>query len=248
MQLIYMTWKDVEEYLKTSKTVLIPVGSTEQHGPTGLIGTDAITAEDVAIRIGKKNNIMVGPTINVGMSYHHTGFPGSISLRPTTLINVIRDYVQCLAKYGFNHFFFVNGHGGNEASIQCAMWELYRDIRDMNVPDKNIFMDMASWFNLPDVNRLRKEFFDNKSGSHATASEISVTMFTRPEYARSSQGLAPCKETRGTGYGPEDFRKSFPDGRINSSPELATPEYGEKLLNAAVDNISEKLLNFIKLD
>jgi len=76
----------------------------EQHGPTGLIGTDAICAEAIA-RVGEATGAIVGPTINVGMALHHTAFPGTISLRPSTMIQVVRDHVTCLTRAGFIKFF-----------------------------------------------------------------------------------------------------------------------------------------------
>ena len=89
MQLHLSTWPEIEAYLQTSKGIIFPIGSTEQHGPTGLIGTDAICAETVARGVGEETGAVIGPTINVGMALHHTAFPGSMSLRPSTLIALI---------------------------------------------------------------------------------------------------------------------------------------------------------------
>ncbi|HEX2890383.1 creatininase family protein, partial [Vineibacter terrae] len=77
MRLQLVTWPDVEQYLKTSTGIIIPIGSTEQHGPNGLVGTDALTAEFIAQGVGDKTGALVTPTISVGMAQHHLGFPGS---------------------------------------------------------------------------------------------------------------------------------------------------------------------------
>ena len=98
MLLHLSTWQEVEIYLKGSTGIILPIGSTEQHGPTGLIGTDAICAEAIAKGVGEATGAMVTPTINVGMALHHTAFPGSISLRPSTMIQVIVEYLTCLAE------------------------------------------------------------------------------------------------------------------------------------------------------
>ena len=128
MLLHLCTWPEVEDYLTRSRGIIFPIGSTEQHGPTGLIGTDAICAEVVAKGVGEATSALVGPTINVGMALHHLAFPGSISLRPSTLIALIQDYVKPLARHGFERFYFINGHGGNNASMKAAFSEAYAAI------------------------------------------------------------------------------------------------------------------------
>src|SRR5271154_4890202 len=98
MQLHLQTWEEVDAYLQHSKGIIIPIGSTEQHGPNGLIGTDAICPEFIGRRVGEAIGALVGPTISIGMAQHHLGFSGSVTMRPTTLIAIIRDYVTSLSR------------------------------------------------------------------------------------------------------------------------------------------------------
>ncbi len=123
MLLHHAAWPEVEAYLTRSNGILMPIGSTEQHGPNGLVGTDALCAEIFAKAVGEAAEALVGPTISVGMAVHHMNFPGSMTLRPSTLIQVIQDYVLSLARHGFRRFFFLNGHGGNIATVQAAFYE-----------------------------------------------------------------------------------------------------------------------------
>src|SRR6266404_6209474 len=98
MLLQLQTWVEVEAYLESSRGIILPIGSTEQHGPTGLIGTDAICAEVIARGVGEAAGALVAPTVAVGMAQHHLGFAGSVTLRPSTLIAVLRGIVGDLRR------------------------------------------------------------------------------------------------------------------------------------------------------
>ncbi len=127
MQLHLQTWPEVEAYLQTNRGIILPIGSTEQHGPNGLIGTDHLDAEFVAKGVGDRLGCLVAPTLTIGMSQHHLGFAGSITLRPSTLIALVGDVVHSLLRHGLERFLFINGHGGNVASLEAAFSELYAE-------------------------------------------------------------------------------------------------------------------------
>ena len=248
MLLHLSTWPEVEAYLDRSRGIILPIGSTEQHGPTGLIGTDAICAEAIARGVGETINAMVCPTINVGMALHHTAFPGTISLRPSTLIQLIRDYITCLAKAGFIKFFFINGHGGNIATLKAAFAETYAHLADLNIPHASqVQCQVGNWFMCGSVYKLAKELYGNQEGSHATPSEVALTQYLYPEAIKQ----APLTEPVSSGhkiYGAADFRRRYPDGRMGSNPALATPEHGKQFYDLAVKELSNAYLEFLNAD
>lgn len=248
MLLHLSTWPEVEQYLKQSPGIIFPIGSTEQHGPTGLIGTDAICAEAVAKGVGESVHALVGPTINVGMALHHTAFPGSISLRPSTLILLIRDYITPLARAGFTRFFFINGHGGNIATLKAAFSETYQILADLQVPNcDRIQCRVANWFMCGSVYRLAKELYGDQEGSHATPSEVALTQYVYPESIKQAP-LSPEVASGHPIYSAVDFRRRYPDGRMGSNPALATPEHGQQFYELAVKELSNDYLKFLNAE
>ncbi len=243
MQLSLSTWPEVETYLQSSTGIIIPIGSTEQHGPTGLIGTDAITAAAIAQGVGEATSALVAPTINVGMALHHLAFPGTISLRPSTLMLVVRDYLASLTKAGFTKFFFINGHGGNMATLKAAFSETYIYLSDIQV-ETEIQCHLANWFMCGSVYRLAQELYGNQEGSHATPSEVAVTQYLYPQSIKQAE-LVPLTGAGHRIYGAADFRRSYPDGRMGSNPSLATPEHGRQFYDVAVTELITSYQQFL---
>ena len=246
MLLQHLTWQEVEAYLGRSKAIILPIGSTEQHGPNGLIGTDAICAEVIACGVGKASDALVGPTIGVGIAVHHMGFAGSMTVRPSTLIAIIHDYVLSLARHGFRRFFFVNGHGGNIATVQAAFSEIYSAFEAaLGVRrDDELRCRLANWWDGKVMHELSKEVFGDDEGSHATASEVAVTQYVLPDTIKQAS-LDPPRAPTGRFHGPADYRRRFPDGRIGSNPGLATPEKGHRFYETATSELAKTYANFV---
>jgi len=245
MQLQLQTWQEVETYLQTSRGIILPIGSTEQHGPTGLIGTDAICAEVIARGVGEAAGALVAPTIAIGMAQHHLGFAGSMTLRPSTLIAVLKDMIESLVGHGFDRFYFLNGHGGNIATLTAAFSEIYA-ARSLGLPANTppVRCRLKNWWQNPETLELTKELYGDAEGSHATPSEVAVTQFAYPN-AMKSATLDPPVAPRGDFADAADYRRKFPDGRIGSNPSLATPDAGRRLYEAAVAAISRDYLSWV---
>lgn len=248
MLLHHLTWADVQARLEAATGpagILVPIGSTEQHGPNGLIGTDAITAEAIACAAAERIDALVAPTIAVGMAEHHMGFAGTLTLRPSTLIAVVRDYVTSLMHHGFVRVMFVNGHGGNIATLGAAFAEIYGDLRrshGIGAPD--VRCRLLNWWDAEGVSALSKGLYGNADGSHATASEVAVTQHVLPQTIRK---LPMSPEIAPTGGFADwrDYRRRFPDGRIGSNPALATPEAGGRLLEMAAAGTAKAFTAFL---
>lgn len=245
MLLQHATWPEVETYLKTSDGIIMPIGSTEQHGPIGLIGTDALTAEIVAKGVGEATGALVAPTISVGMAQHHLAFPGSITLRPTTLIAVIRDMIASLSRAGFRRFYFINGHGGNVATVTAAFSEIYAEASLAPAGNQpGLRCKLRNWWQSPAITALSKELYGNAEGSHATPSEISLTWHAYPDAVRSAP-MDPPVAPNGDFTDAADYRSHFPDGRIGANSALASREAGKRLYDTAVADIAGEYRKFV---
>ena len=247
MQLKLSTWIEVEKYLERSQAILIPIGSTEQHGPTGLIGTDFLCPEIIGERVAEEGNILMAPTFNVGMAQHHLGFAGSMTLQPSTFMAVMRDWVNSLVKHGFTHFYFFNGHGGNIATIQAGFSELYAQQSMLKANgEPRIRLKCRNWWDGRETFNFCKEKYGAAHGSHATPSEVAVTQYGYPDHIKRVDGMSPEIAPSGGFSDAVDYRRRYPDGRIGSNPLLATPEDGARLVELSTRETIDDFRSFEK--
>ncbi len=151
MRLFDTNWQQISHYLQHDDRVVIPVGSTEQHGYLSL-GTDTILAERVAIEAAEPLGIPVLPVLPFGMAPYFSAFPGSLTLRLTTYVAVIRDLLDTLCEQGFRRIAIVNGHGGN-APVVGAVREWLSETRESRVQ-----VVFTSWYAAPKVAALAESY------------------------------------------------------------------------------------------
>lgn len=118
MELVDLAWTEAENV--ETRVVLLPVGSTEQHGPHAPLGTDTLLAEAVATRgaATADDPVIVAPTLPVGIAAEHRAFAGTLWLTPDTFRAVLRELCQALIHHGWDRIIIVNGHGGNSDAVQ----------------------------------------------------------------------------------------------------------------------------------
>jgi creatinine amidohydrolase len=226
-------WQDVHEYLERRSDVVLPVGGTEQHGPSGPLGTDLIVAEELANDLGQERNAMVAPAIPFGVSQLHGAFPGTIALKPATLLAVVTDAIESLAQEGFRRFLLVNGHHGSKAILQAACAQVHAAI-----PDSRCLS--VQWWELPEVRSLVLEMFGAREGHHATPGELSIV---RRFYPRAVIDVPPMERfdpvPEPALWSPADFRLRYPDGRVGSDPGLSSGAAGDRIFAAASRGLVE---------
>lgn len=235
------TSKEVEDYLKKDSRIILPIGSTEQHGPSGILGIDHITATGIAYAVSQISKVLCAPPINYGMAVHHLGFPGTVALRPTTYINVIIDVLSSLKKHGFKKIVVINGHGGNKGPFLNAMQEKIDEFKDLEIR-------FANWWVMPGLQKnVIDKYFGEKEGYHATPTEISLTMALVPGSMKMPKSYkCPQKEvidSNCTWVMPGKFKELYPDGVMRADFSGSSAEIGREALRYSVEEILE-LINF----
>ena len=164
-----MTNPEVEAFLKTNHTVIVPTGATEQHGPHAPLLTDVLIPQEVARRVAPRIGALVAPPINYALSYPHIGFTGLVHIRIPTFMALIEDLSLAFAAIGFKRIIFLNGHYDNTYAIAYACanaaYKLPNDVKAFPV---NYWDGMT-----PEESA---EYFSLEKGLHANTAETSAIL------------------------------------------------------------------------
>ena len=164
-----MTNPEVEAFLKSGHTVIIPTGATEQHGPHGPLLTDVLIPQEIARRAAPELHALVAPPINYALSYPHVGFTGLVHIRIPTFMALIEDLCVSFAASGFKRIIFLNGHYDNTYAIAYAC----ANAADRLPKDVKAF-PLNYWDALAPEEVT--EFSTLKTGLHANLAETSAVL------------------------------------------------------------------------
>lgn len=234
-----MTSPQVEAYLADHDTVIVPTGSTEQHGPHGPLLTDSLIATEVARRAAPRVDALVAPTLNYGLSYPHSGFTGLVQIRIPTFMALVEDVAVSLATAGFRRIVFLNGHYDNTYAIAYACANAAE-----RLPAGTRTFPINYWDGLtPDE---AAEFFDPATGLHANRGETSAMLVINPEavdMASANVEFPPFPEVTNpapvhTAFffsAPGSVYRATRSGSWGDARE-STPEFGERYLAVCTDS------------
>ncbi|WP_070087844.1 creatininase family protein [Merdimonas faecis] len=255
------TWEENQEALKTKKLAIIPVGSTEQHGPALPVGTDWIVAEYLAKKVGEKTDKgLVAPVIPYGHALYHADFPGTMAVSQTALAAYVKEVCDQLVSYGFTHFLFLNGHGGNNN----ALYDVGQYLRLKNIPVANI-----QWFEV--AGDLNPEW---GLIGHGDITETAVMMHIAPETVKVERAHIPDNQKIGNIRFLDLHRGEFDGAAVylnlrtrdvsktgdliehghatgvdySKSARDATAELGKEVCDAVVDYVLKFIDEFVKFE
>lgn len=237
-----IVWTEVAQEIHNIKVAVVPVGSCEQHGPNTTFSTDTDRAFEFCKLLGDRvgNKILVFPPVGYGISIHHMGFPGTVTLRVETMIAILVDIAIAINKHGIGKILFVNGHGGNRVALDAAIVKLKYE--------HNID---AYWSGMgTNIARpvLEKQFGIPSIIGHACEVETSQCMYLSPWVV--SENLQEGKLHGESAY----FRKIFKDGNAAwdwksdasengalGDARKATPEMGRIMTEITLDYMEDVL-------
>lgn len=246
VELERMTTGEAERAFKDATVALIPVGSTEQHGTNMTLATDTRLAHAVSVTLANRMrpHLVVAPPIPVGISYHHLGFAGSLTLRPSTLQAVVSDYITSLKGHGIRSFIFMNGHGGNQAALSVmntvARYEL-------GVRAANVF-----YWNLAKTEIAAR--IETQRYGHACEMEASFGLYLAEDTVRQNQ-LTPARlrdyPLRHTAFEsaervdvPYAWEELTEDGSFGDARK-ASFELGKEITDLILERLEEFVEDFI---
>ncbi len=230
-----MTSREFAAARATIRLALVPVGATEQHGPNLALGTDYVIAHRLSQRLAALMHpaAVVLPPVPLGLSYHHTGFPGTLSFSPETFTAVCMDIARSLKQQGIEHVLFMNGHNGNSAVLNVAATKIRYDL--------GMQAAVAFWFQQAgDV--VRKHARTERYG-HACEIETSVLMALAPDMVRgdSLEAGDMLPVTLDHAFNNQPFFLTVPvpfheqtRNGVFGDARLASPEAGEAIVTAAL--------------
>ncbi len=251
MRLANMTWVHSEEYFKANDTVIIAVGSIESHGRHLPLGTDTLIPDRILELIERQNDsIMICPTIPYGATDAFMGFSGTVSLGLEGLYTILSAVVNSMWKHGARKFIILNGHGGNIKTIEKV---------GLDVEEKGGILACLNWW------LMAWDMKPEWKGGHGGAEETAAIMGIDPSLVIKNEiggelELKSISDTfKMTGFNTVNFKgvnvniirkaDSITDnGWIGPDhPSLATVEWGEEMLQASADYISDFANEFKKI-
>ncbi|MBT3266348.1 creatininase family protein [Candidatus Poribacteria bacterium] len=262
-----LTITDVENYLKVKDTVLVPMASFEQHGPHLPLWTDSLTAETVARNVAEQIGVLYAPVVWMGYSPQHMHDPGkgrgTITVRSSTLLNLINDVGRSLIHHGFNRIIFINGHGSNIKVIDPVLRKLRYETGALISFVKPY---MENYVGL--MEGLMENPIEETPGWHASELETSQDLAGMEEYVRMDR--AEFTKAHIPDFLPKSFEKkdgmpdvefegykyfTFPmdhhefiESGVIGNPLRATKEKGEEAFRRYSDHVARGVQELEKVE
>lgn len=236
-----LTWPEIEEALHDGyRNIVIGVGAVEQHGPALPLCVDAERGTRLALEVAQRlGRCLVAPTLRVGCSEHHMGFPGTLTITRATLEALCTDYVTSLVHHGFERIYFVPSHGGNFEPLASMLDDL--NVAAGESCRVDAYTDLVGFVGIWKETVERLSGLGDRVGGHADIAEASEMLVVRPDLVREDRAergrLGELDADMVDRIFREGFRTVTPNGVLGDT-RGATPEIGLATFARAADIIS----------
>jgi creatinine amidohydrolase len=247
-----MSWVEIQDILKRTDTVIVPIGNLEQHGPQSPVGSCLYLAHETSKQVGIKTLIPIAPTIPVGISNPYKNFPGSLNISTETFKKLVKEVCLDLIHHGFKRILFFSAHGGGnlptlqrvseelrgETGALCAVIHLWGLLGQLS----------------PEIRTAPGE-----RGGHGGDPVTSVMLYIKPELVDMTKATwiplkTPLEGMNSISHSTHKFKNiniSIPlfgeevsEIGVYANPTKASKERGEKLFNTMIDYLVEFVKNF----
>ena len=230
-------WPDLGPYFEEESLALVPLGSTEQHGPHLPQATDHLIAEGLAREAAERTGYLCTPTVNVGVSSHHRQFHGTMWVEAPVFRDYVESFTRNLAYHGIDRVVYVNAHGGNVDHLREVGRRLHQDE----------VLYAIEWMWDESIPELVNETFEH-NGPHGGPKETAMIQHLHPELVHDDRleaardgGLADMEEIDYLRHGARTFYNSIENSEngVFGDQTDATAEKGERIFEAACDQLVE---------
>ena len=232
-------WPEVETAIEEgTRTVVVAVGSVEQHGPHLPLIMDTLQGDELSRRIAEKlEDALAAPTIRPGCSGHHMEFPGTITIPAETLMDLIRSYCRSLDEHGFEHIVLVAAHGGNFAPVNTVAPEIAREI-DANVI---ALADLDELMSLQNAGLREAGVEYEEPVIHAGATETAIVLAVNEGLVRMDELDVGHEGEISTSRLLSEGFKAITENGVLGDPREGTPEAGEEILDTVATAYVEQI-------
>ena len=228
-----LTWPDIKEEIQNGRdTVVVPFGSTEQHGRHMPLGTDAVLGDEIGWGLAERLGAFLAPTVRFGCSEHHLAFSGTISLGDETFRSIVTDVVASLSVHGFRRIVLLPTHGGNFKPLAEAMADIE--------PAKGVrilaFTDLGALVSTAFKSSRAVGVDAAKSGAHSGEWETSLMLTLRPDQVKmdwAAEGfVGELSEIMSKVF---DGIQNLDQNGVLGDPRPASAEAGKKYLEDIIE-------------
>jgi creatinine amidohydrolase len=252
-----LTWPEIDDAAEEGKTIVVPVGSTEDHGRHLPLDVDQVLPTTICeMAVKERDDALLFGTIPHGYLPHHMDYPGGITIRWDTFVNYLIDIGVSLAHHGFRKLLFVNGHGSNHHLIEQAT-------RQIIVQYPRVQAAMLSWWEIEELRAVAADIRDAgpEGSSHAGELETSLYSHVAPDHVDMDEAVRDVYYPDSPHFHRIDLAGGVPEDRstpvtmmewwstvsetgVRGDASVGSPEKGAQFLAAAVDGLGNVLDHF----